>query len=104
VRIQELWLQPDQEVTIELDEEEYRSNLQRLRDPVRALVRGEVMARPGLHCDICPFKHHGCPVYAQAATPGVGSTTEDGAETEPQDFDSSDSPSKISPRQWIFKN
>jgi hypothetical protein len=85
---------PGQEVTIELDEEEYRSNLQRLRDPVRALARGEVMARPGLHCDVCPFKYRGCPVYAQ----------DSGAETEPQDFDSSDSPSKMSPRQWIFKN
>ena len=120
VRIQELWLgattppasdisseeaptaaargggspMPGQEVTIELDEEEYRSNLHRLRDPVRDLARGEVMARPGLHCDVCPFKYRGCPVYAQ----------DSGAETEPQDFDSSDSPSKMSPRQWIFKN
>jgi hypothetical protein len=115
VRIQELWLQLDQEVTIELDEEEYRSNLQRLREPVRALARGEVMARPGLHCDVCPFKYRGCPVYTQAATPDppplsdgavstVGTQAGSGAETEPNDFDSSDSPSKMSPRHWIFKN
>lgn len=93
VRIQELWLQLNQEVTIELSEEEYRDNLKRLRDPVRALARGEVMARPGLHCDVCPFKYRGCPVYAQ----------DTGAETDPGDFDSSDSPSKIPRRQWIFK-
>lgn len=91
VRIQELWLRPNQEVTIELSEEEYRQNLSRLRRPVRALARGEVMARPGLHCDVCPFKHRGCPVYANDP------------EVTPEDFDTADSGGKIPPRQWIFK-
>jgi len=93
VRIQELWLYHNQEVTIELSEEEYRENLGQLREPVQALARGEVMARPGLHCDVCPFKYRGCPVYAQ----------EDDAETEPDDFVPPTSDGKISPRKWIFK-
>jgi hypothetical protein len=93
VRLQELWLQPNQEVTIELSEEEYRQNLSRLREPVQALARGEVMARPGLHCDVCPFKYRGCPVYAH----------DPDAETEGDDFESPGSGGKMSRRQWIFK-
>jgi RecB family exonuclease len=93
IRIQELWLQLNQEATIELSEDEYRHNLGLLREPVQALARGEVMARPGLHCDICPFKYHGCPVYAHDTD----------AETEPDDFASSISDGKIPPRKWIFK-
>lgn len=93
VRIQELWLQPDQAVTVELSEDEYRHNLGLLREPVQALARGEVMAWPGLHCDVCPFKYRGCPVYAHEA----------GAETEADDFAPSASGGKIPPRKWIFK-
>ena len=64
-----------------------------LREPVQSLARGEVMARPGLHCDVCPFKYQGCPVYAQ----------EDDVETEPDDFVPPTSDGKIPPRKWIFK-
>ena len=93
VRMQELWLRLNQEVTIELSEEEYRHNLSYLREPVQALARGEVRARPGLHCDICPFKYQGCPVYAHDAE----------AESGPDDFEPPASGGKMSPRQWIFK-
>jgi len=96
VRLQELWLSTDQSVTIELSEEEYRQNLGHLREPVRALARGEVMARPGLHCDICPFKHRGCPVYTHE-THGAGT------QNEADDLDSSSQPGKIPPRKWVFK-
>jgi hypothetical protein len=93
VRIRELWLQPDQSVEVELSEAEYRHNLSHLREPVQALARGEVRARPGLHCDICPFKYRGCPVYQhEAPEPG-----------ENQGFDPTDSPGKIPHRKWIFK-
>ncbi len=93
VRIQELWLHHNQAVTIELSEAEYRHNLGRLREPVRALAQGEVMARPGLHCDVCPFKQHGCPVYAQ----------DPASDSEADDFAPTPSDGKISPRKWIFK-
>jgi RecB family exonuclease len=93
VRMQELWLRLNQEVTIELSEEEYRHNLSYLREPVQALARGEVRARPGLHCDVCPFKYQGCPVYAHDAD----------AESGPDDFEPPATGGKMSPRQWIFK-
>ncbi|RPJ56972.1 MAG: hypothetical protein EHM12_09695, partial [Dehalococcoidia bacterium] len=92
VRLQEWWLPLDQNVTIELSEDEYRHNLSGLREPAQALARGEVMARPGLHCDTCPFKYHGCPVYTHEET-----------QTDAEDFTSSLSDGKIPPRQWIFK-
>lgn len=93
VRVQELWLQANESVTIELSEEEYRRNLGDLREAVVALARGEVMARPGLHCDVCPFKHHGCPVYAHE--------TDSPAEDAPFDLPAPEG--KMSPRKWIFK-
>lgn len=93
VRIQELWLQANQTVEVELSEAEYRRNLSQLREPVQALARGEVRARPGLHCDICPFKYQGCPVYAHE-TPKPGGS---------QEFDADAGPSKIPNRKWIFK-
>jgi hypothetical protein len=93
VRIQELWLQPNQEVTIELSEDEYRDNLGRLREPVQALARGEVMARPGSYCDVCPFQYRGCPVYVY----------DPNGETEADDFEPPTSDGKIPPRKWIFK-
>jgi hypothetical protein len=94
VRIQELWLRTSETVTVELSEAEYRRNLSDLREPVQGLGRGEVMARPGLHCDTCPFKHHGCPVYAYEV------------EDSPDEGDNlglSSPDGKISPRQWTFK-
>lgn len=90
VRLQESWLQLDQSVTIELSEEEYRQNLAQLREPIQALARGQVHARPGLHCDLCPFKHRGCPVYVQEQNDDA-----DLASTPPE--------GKITPRQWTFK-
>jgi len=93
VRVQEWWLQLDQTVTVELSEDEYRHHLRDLREPVQALARGEVRARPGLHCDTCPFKHHGCPVY----------THEPNTQTETEDLASPQADGKIPPRQWIFK-
>jgi hypothetical protein len=93
VRIQEMWLQLDQEVTIELSEDEYRHNLSDLREPTQALARGEVMARPGLHCDTCPFKHHGCPVYAHQTD----------THNETENFTLHPPDGKIPPRKWIFK-
>lgn len=93
VRIQELWLQRDESITVELSEEDYRHNLSELREPVQALARGEVMARPGLHCDVCPFKYHGCPVYAH----------EPEAHNETDDFVPSPPRGNISPRKWVFR-
>lgn len=93
VRLQQLWLQLDESVTIELSEDEYRRKLSDLREPVRALARGEVMARPGLHCEECPFKHRGCPVYAHE--------TDDHA--SPDDLVHPPQRGKIPSRKWIFK-
>jgi hypothetical protein len=90
VRLQEYWLQLDQSVTIELSEAEYRHNLAQLREPLQALARGQVRARPGLHCDMCPFKHRGCPVYAHE-------------QNEADDLSASPPEGKINPRQWIFR-
>jgi hypothetical protein len=89
VRLQEWWLQLDRGVTIELSEDEYRQNLARLREPVQALAQGEVRAKPGLHCESCYFKRHGCPVYAN--------------QNSPDDLATIPPAGKISPRQWIFK-
>lgn len=93
VRVQELWLQAGKDVTVELSEAEYRHSLSDLREPVQALARGEVMARPGLHCESCPFKHRGCPVYAHEAETG----------DEPGDLMPPPQRGKIPPRKWIFK-
>jgi RecB family exonuclease len=90
VRLQEFWLQLDQSVTIELSEEEYRQNLIQLREPVQALARGQVRARPGLHCEVCPFKYRGCPVYSHE-------------QNEADNLASAPSEGKINPRQWDFK-
>ncbi len=89
VRIQELWLAADRDITIELSETEYRDNLARLREPVQGLSRGQVRARPGLHCDSCLYKPAGCPVYAH--------------HNPPDDFDSPPPDGKIHPRQWLFE-
>jgi hypothetical protein len=93
VRIQEWWLSADDTVTVELSEDEYRHNLSQLRAPLQALARGEVMARPGLHCDTCPFKHRGCPVYSHEPAP----------QDTPNDFVPKPPRGKIHPREWIFK-
>ena len=92
VRIQQLWLYPNKDVTVELSEEEYRHNLGNLREPVRALARNQTRARPGLHCDFCPFKENGCPVYPQTD------------QSENSDFDQTDSDGKIQSRSWIFND
>ncbi len=94
VRIQEWWLRPDQRITIELSEEEYRRKLSDLREPVKALARSEVMARPGLHCETCRFKHRGCPVFAHE---------EEAKQDSLDDLVPSPERGKISPRKWVFK-
>ncbi|RME76973.1 MAG: hypothetical protein D6784_04720 [Chloroflexi bacterium] len=87
VRIQKWWLALDQTVTVELSREEYLQHLADLRQAVHALVRGEVVARPGLHCEQCPFQYDGCPVYGP----------------DSPDFDPDAPRGKIPPRQWIFR-
>jgi len=84
VRLQEWWLYHRQPVTVELSEAEFRENLRRLREPVQALARGEVRARPGHHCEECPFKQHGCPVYAHEDT-------------------DDDPPVETPGREWVYK-
>jgi hypothetical protein len=84
VRLQEWWLYHRQPVTVELSEAEFRENLRRLREPVQALARGEVRARPGHHCEECPFKRLGCPVYTHA---------------DPDD----DPPAELPGREWVYK-
>jgi hypothetical protein len=94
VRIQALWLFHDEALTVELSEDEYRQNLGLLREPIQTLARGEVMARPGLHCDSCPFKYRGCPVYAR---------NDGDPDSETDDFVPPASGGNISERKWIFK-
>ncbi len=90
VRLQQLWLHPNQEITVELSEDEYRANFSRLRDPVRALAQQKISARPGLHCETCQFKANGCPVYRPPA------------ETAADDFDPAPPDGKIDSRRWIY--
>jgi RecB family exonuclease len=90
VRLQEWWLQANQQITIELSEEEYRANLGRLREPIQALARGQVRAQPGLHCESCPFKYQGCPVYSHEQNPS-------------SDLAASSPTGKMSSRTWVFK-
>ncbi len=93
VRIRQIWLQDDKSVEVELSEAEYRRNLGYIREPIQALARGQFRARPGLHCDVCPFQYQGCPVYAhEVRDPGEGN-----------EFAPSLAPSKIPQRKWIFK-
>jgi hypothetical protein len=69
VRVRQWWLRLDRVVEVELSETEYRRNLGVLPGPVQALVQGEIVARPGLHCEVCPFKYAGCPIYAHEVPP-----------------------------------
>ncbi|MBN1993378.1 MAG: PD-(D/E)XK nuclease family protein [Anaerolineae bacterium] len=103
VRIQEWWLSLNERVTIELSEDEYRHQLSDLREPSQALARGEVMARPGLHCDTCYFKYHGCPVYAHEVDAPNGVLADKPLQDNDDDFDSSRPDGKIPPRKWVFK-
>lgn len=103
VRLQALWLQTGQSVTIELSEDEYRQSLGELREPVQALSRGEVMARPGLHCDRCPFKYHGCPVYAHEPEAEEEAGLDPIDPDEPDEFAPASRRGKIPPRKWIFR-
>lgn len=72
VRLKQLWLFTDQVRVWELQEEQYRQDLDMVRRRAQAWLDGEVLARPGLHCDTCPFKYQGCPVF-------IGSAAEDPA-------------------------
>ena len=87
-------MRPDQRVTIELSEEEYRRQLSDLREPVKALARSEVMARPGFHCETCPFQYRGCPVFAHQ---------KEANQDNVDDLVPAPQRGKISPHQWVFK-
>ncbi len=63
VRVSYCWLQHNQEQTLQLTERQYRENLAQMKERVEAWLDGEIMARPGLHCEECPFKYQGCPIY-----------------------------------------
>ena len=63
VRVSYRWLYHNQEQTLQLTERQYRENLAQMKERVEAWLGGEIMARPGLHCEECPFKHQGCPIY-----------------------------------------
>jgi len=63
VRVIYRWLQHNQEQVLQLTERQYRENLAQVKERVEAWLDGEIMARPGLHCEKCPFKDQGCPIY-----------------------------------------
>lgn len=92
VRISFRWLTHGRSVTLELTEGAYRHNLQRIKTRMQAWLDGEILARPGLHCDFCPFKFDGCPLY----------TNLDPEQIEPADLDTPASPATLSTRNWTF--
>jgi RecB family exonuclease len=63
VRIRYLRLYHNKEETVELTETQYRQNLEKMRARLQAWLGGEVLARPGPYCDLCPFQYRGCPIY-----------------------------------------
>lgn len=91
VRVKYLWLVDNQTQTIELSEKTYRHNLERMKERVQKWVDGEILARPGLYCDQCPFKEEDCPIYAN-----------DYSTTTLQDLPEDDSSATLSSRKWIF--
>ncbi len=66
VRVAFRWLRYDRTDTLELSENIYRRNLHRLKTRMQAWLDGEILARPGLHCETCPFKGAGCPLYPES--------------------------------------
>lgn len=63
VRVAYFRLGEDRFDTIEFTEKSFRANFQRLKSRLQLWLNGEILARPGLHCDACPFKYAGCPLY-----------------------------------------
>ena len=63
VQVSYRWLYHNQEQRLQLTERQYRENLAQIKERVEAWLDGEILARPGLHCEECPFKHQGCPIY-----------------------------------------
>jgi hypothetical protein len=63
VRLRYMWLYHNQSSLTQLSETQFRQNIDRLRPRVQAWLKGEVLARPGLHCEACPFQYNGCPIY-----------------------------------------
>lgn len=90
VRLGRKWLWYDQSQVLQLAEQEYRHNLQRVKERVTAWLGGEILARPGLHCQNCAFKYSGCPLYA-AETP----------QTASPDLPKRHPPATLSQREWI---
>lgn len=64
VQVAYYWLAEDRIETRQLTETAYRENLHRLKARLQLWLDGEILARPGLHCNRCPFKSAGCPLYA----------------------------------------
>lgn len=84
-------LHHDRDLTLELAERRYRQNLEAVKTRLQAWLDGEILARPGLHCDRCPFKHHGCPLYPN-----------DSPEEDAPDLPESAPPATLSERRWTF--
>ncbi len=92
VRVAFRWLSADTTATLELTETVYRQNVQRLKMRLQAWLDGEILARPGLHCDTCPFKLNGCPLYSAATADQI----------EAADLDAATLPATLSPRNRTF--
>jgi hypothetical protein len=94
VRLTWRWLYQNQDQTLQLTEKEYRQNLEMMKGRLQAWLDGEILARPGLYCNRCPFKYQGCPIYLNA----------DESPTEsPPDLSEPPSPATLSGREWKFK-
>ncbi len=92
VRVLYRWLYHDYDQSIQLNEKAYRQNLYRLKTRTQAWLDGEILARPGLHCNHCPFKHQGCPIHQTTAAP------EDAEPYLAEDVP----PATLSRRMWTF--
>jgi len=91
VRVKYRWLYHDQDQILQLTERQYRENLAKMQERVQAWLGGEILARPGLHCEQCAFKHQGCPIYPEQ------SSGEDDLDL-PEDA----LPATLSNRTWTF--
>lgn len=63
VRLVKRWLFHNQEERLQLTENAYRQNLEKIKNRANLYLEGEILARPGSHCEVCPFQYNGCPIY-----------------------------------------